>query len=64
MENTKIPLVPMVKVISGGKHTVGREGCCSCLFFVVFKLIFYAVFFLLLLSFFLLISLAVESFFP
>jgi len=49
---TKIPLVPMVTVISRGKHTMGRGGCCSCLFFIVFKVIFYAVFVLSVLCFF------------
>lgn len=39
MEKSEISLVPTVKVISGGKHTVGREGCCSCVFFIVFKVI-------------------------
>lgn len=40
MEKTKIALMPMVKVISGGKHTVGREGCCSCVFFIICKVVF------------------------
>lgn len=39
IEKTKIPLAPMVKIVSGGKHTVRKEGCYSCLFFIVFKVI-------------------------
>lgn len=75
IEKVEIPLVPTVTAVSGGRHTVGMEGCCSAFFFfslssksVFFNAVGFYCFlffvFLLQCSFFPLESVALESFLP